>query len=202
LRNSSWNMQSKFYWLIIVLFLSNIAYAQKPEFFREDLSFGLDTAFFSVNGDYYFRNSSAEYHTYTIVFPVRSTNSVKPIDTILVFDHTDDDRMLKVSVKDTLATFVLDMSPHSEKIIKIIYRQRHDGKKARYILTTTKLWEKPFNKADYNLVVKKNIEITDFSIKPDSKIDFGDAVIYYWKREHYLPENDFEINFYLLKDNK
>lgn len=181
------------------MFSSAFLYTQKLEFFREDISFGIDSAFFTVNGDYYFRNSSDVYHSFVVVYPVRSNNTATPIDTIMVFDHGDMTHALKVDVKDTLATFVLKMLPHSVKMMKIIYRQRHNGHEARYILLTTKFWEKPFENASYNLVVNKNIKINDFSIMPDNSVDFGETMIYYWKREHFMPEKDFEFRFSLLK---
>ncbi|MEI6749499.1 MAG: hypothetical protein WCM93_10100 [Bacteroidota bacterium] len=188
-------MRIKMSFLLIVLHIAAFVHAQRIEFFREDISFGIDTTFFTVNGDYYFRNSSDNSHSIVIAYPVRSNGTLKPIDTIMVFDESDMAHALKVEVKDTVATFAVKIPPHSFKTLKIIYRQRHNGKEARYILLTTKFWDKPLEIANYNLVIQKNIRINDFSIKPDNSVDFGNTMIYYWKREQFMPAKDFEIKF-------
>ncbi len=192
-------MKFKLCFLLLVVDASLSAYAQKPEFFREEISFGIDSVFFTVNGDYYFRNNSNEYHSYVIVYPVRSNNTPRPIDTIMVFDRNDMAHPVRVHMKDTLVTFTLNMAPRSVKTIKIVYRQQHTGNEARYILLTTKFWQKPLESASYNLVVNKNVKIDKFSIVPDSAVDFGDTLIYYWKKEKFMPENDFEVRFSLLR---
>jgi hypothetical protein len=192
-------MQIRIPFLFIVLNIATFTHAQRIEFFREDISFGIDTVFFSVNGDYYFRNSSDESRSFVIVYPVRSNGTAKPIDTIMVFDQADITHALKVDVKDTLVTFAINMPPHSVKTLKIIYLQRHKGNIVRYILLTTKFWDKPLEIANYNLIVKKNIQINDFSLKPDNSIYFGETVIYYWKREQFMPAMDFEIKFNVVK---
>lgn len=94
---------------------------------------------------------------------------------------------------------MLHMLPHSVKTVKILYRQRHNGAEARYILLTTKLWDKPLETANYNLVVKKNIKVNQFSINPDSSVAFGETQVYYWKRENFMPTKDFEISFNLVQ---
>lgn len=184
--------------LLIFLGTDNLIWAQKPEFFREEISFGIDSVFFSVSGDYFFRNISDQPRQYIIAYPVRSNNTPKPIDTIMVFDQDNPAQLLKVEIRDTLVNFAITLLPHSVKTIKVFYRQRHNQREVRYILLTTRFWEKTFEKADYSLAVKKNIRIDDFSIKPDSKVDFGETEIYYWERENFMPEKDFEVKFTLL----
>lgn len=181
----------------ILLCINNIISAQKPEFFREEISFGIDTAFFSVDGDYYFRNSSDKFHSYTIAYPIPGNSSEDPIDMISVFDQDDPANPLKIDIHDTIVNFLLKMPPQSVKTIKVFYRQRHNGHFARYILLTTKWWEKPFESAAYNLTVGKETDIHDFSIKPDKSIVFGETEVFYWERENFMPECDFEIKFTL-----
>lgn len=192
-------LRNRSIWVILLLlFASTFVSAQKPEFFKEDISFGIDSLFFSVNGDYYFRNTSDDIHKFVVVYPVRSNDTSKPIDTIMVFDLGNPGGILKVDVKDTLATFAISLPPHSEKTVRVFYRQRHNGKEVRYILLTTKFWNKPFERADYSLAVGRNIKINNFSLKPDKSVDFGETVIFYWERENFMPENDFEVKFTLL----
>ncbi|MEI6061750.1 MAG: hypothetical protein WCR72_13670 [Bacteroidota bacterium] len=80
-------MQVKYCVLLLVLYIAIPAYAQKIEFFSEDISFGIDSVFFLVNGDYSFRNNSGESRSMVIVYPIRNNNTTKPFDTILVFNN-------------------------------------------------------------------------------------------------------------------
>ncbi len=190
-------LQFHLFFLLIFIGFNQLIQAQKPEFFREEISFGIDTLYFTVSGNYFFRNASDDKRKYIIAYPVRSNNTSKPVDTIMVFDAENPGQLMKVLVKDTLAIFEIVISPHSVKNIRVFYRQYHNKSEVRYILLTTRLWDKPFEQAEYNLTIRKNIKIDAFSINPDSRVDFGETEIFYWKRENFMPEKDFEVKFAL-----
>jgi hypothetical protein len=100
-----------------------------------------------------------------------------------------------MTISDTLGRFMINLPPYAYKMIRVFYRQRHNGTAARYILLTTKNWNKPLEDARYSLVIRKNIVIDQFSIAPDRSVDFGDTTVYYWKRKNFMPERDFEVKF-------
>lgn len=178
----------------LLLIFQNL-FSQDFDFFKEEIVFEIDSVFFTVNGDYYFRNNTGKDVSPLISYPVRSNDSRPPFDTIMVYDQSDPSTPVRVKIIDTAALFTIHLPPHAEKMIKVVYRQRHDGSGARYILLTTKLWNKAFEDARYSLVVRKSIVIQEFSFAPDRSVDFGDTTIYYWSRKNFMPEKDFEVRF-------
>jgi hypothetical protein len=181
--------------LLPIFFITQTLFAQSFEFFKEEIVFEINPVFFIVNGDYYFRNTTSRAISPTISYPVRRADPGKPFDTIMVYDQADLANPLKLKIVDTVAIFTVHLPPNAEKMIKVTYRQRHNGTDARYILLTTRFWNKALEDVRYSVVVMKNITIKHFSIAPDKSIDFGDTTIYYWKRKNFMPEKDFEVQF-------
>jgi hypothetical protein len=181
--------------LLSVLLLTRTLVAQSFDFYKEEISFGIDTVFFSVSGDYYFRNNTGRTLSPEITYPVRRCTPGKPFDTVMAYDISGSGLPLKMTISDTLGRFMINLPPYAYKMIRVFYRQRHNGTAARYILLTTKNWNKPLEDARYSLVIRKNIVIDQFSIAPDRSVDFGDTTVYYWKRKNFMPERDFEVKF-------
>ena len=180
----------------IALVLTSLSLsAQRPEFFKEELEFGLDSVWFSVKGDYYFRNPSSKGIKPMIFFPVARSEGYPSIDTILIMDTSDPAHQLDVTVKDTIAGFMIDLPAFSEKRIMIYYRQRHNGREAKYILLSTKSWGKPLEKAVYHLLSDKKFHFSYFSLTPDNILDFGSVTIYSWERSNFMPDSDFIFRF-------
>jgi len=170
-------------------------FSQQIDFYREEITFELDSLFFTVNGDYYFRNTSDNLLSPKVTFPIASSGSQRLLDTIMVFAQENLANPVPVTLKDTLARFTINLPPESERMFKVIYRQRHNGSAAKYILTSTNFWKKPIEDARYSLVVPHYIDITGFSIPPDSDTNFGDRRIYYWKKAQFMPDKEFILSF-------
>ena len=182
--------------LFFFLFLCpGFVVGQRIEFFKEELVFTLDSSFFSVNGDYFFRNPSNSPLNYKIFFPVSKTPGYKAIDTILVYDISEPNQPLIVGIKDSVASFSLSFVPFSEKCVRIFYKQHHNGSRARYILMTTQNWQKPIELGKYSLITRKNISILHFSILPDRSEDFGESRLYFWNKYQFMPDRDFVFDF-------
>ena len=183
------------YWgLLIFLFFSSSVRAQL-DFFHEELEFGIDSVSFSVKGNYFFRNQSGREIKPVIYFPVGKTEGKNPIDKILVFDQKDPGHPYRVHVVDSVADFELAIPAFGQKQIVLYYRQQHDGKQVRYILTSTRHWKKPLEFASYKLVIQKNIKIRKFSMKPDKVSDFGNTRIYSWEKKNFMPTGEFTVLF-------
>ncbi|MCK9616475.1 MAG: DUF4424 family protein [Lentimicrobiaceae bacterium] len=190
-------MPIKYQYLIVsaLLVFALKSNAQSLDFFREDLTFEIDSACFYVQGDYYFRNNEKRPREIDILYPVPKNDYTKLVDTIMVFDQKNISKPLDLSVKDSVFSFKLFLNPVSTSILKVFYRQHHDGKSCRYILLTTQKWGKPIENARYSLVVKQNIKIISFSYPPDSMKQFGDSIVYFWDKKNFMPDRDFIIYF-------
>ena len=190
----------KIFLLLSFLLLTQTLIAQSFDFYKEEISFGIDPVFFSVSGDYYFRNNTGRMLSPEITYPVRKSAPGKPFDTVMAYDVSGQALSLKMTITDTIALFKINLPPYAHKMIRVIYRQRHNGTEARYILLTTKKWNKSLEEARYSLVIRKNIIVDHFSIAPDRSVEFGDTTVYYWKRKNFMPDRDFEVKFRVRRD--
>jgi len=91
-------------------------------------------------------------------------------------------------------SFVIQLKTDEEKAFHIVYRQKVRDH-ATYILTSTRYWGKPLEKAFYQLTVPVDLQITGFSYPPDYQDNKTNDRIYYWFRENFMPDKDFEIKF-------
>ena len=181
--------------LLLTCIFPLFLYAQRIEFISEDLVFTIEPVFFTVNGDYCFRNPSNSLLTNRIYYPVAGNTGFNPFDSIMVFDISSPSVPLIVEIKDSIANFAMTIPPFSEKCVRVFYRQRHNGIVARYILTTTKNWGKSLESAKYTLTSGKNMKLTWVSIPPDNESEFDDMRLYTWKRAQFMPEADFVFTF-------
>lgn len=179
----------------LLLFFAGKVFSQQVDFFREEISFELDSLFFTVNGEFYFRNNSDQLLSPMVTFPIGRVEGEKQLDTILVFAQEDLVNPLPVQIRDTIVKFTIYLPPGEERLFKVLYKQRHNGHSARYILTTTAFWKKPLEHAAYSLFYPGYIMIRSFSIPPDAKRDFEGARIYTWTRRAFLPTKDFQVDF-------
>ena len=184
--------------LLCLFFYSGFTYltAQNSvSFFEEHIDFNLDSTYFSINGIYSFYNSSNETVNKKILYPFAV--QVNMIDSIKVID-LNGLAILKYSFIDNAISFNITIPPKDTVDLNIFYRQKSSNKNT-YILTTTRAWGKPLDKAIYTLTTPKSLSIDSFSYKPDSNRVVDDKRLYFWQKYHFLPKLDFDIVIDKLK---
>lgn len=174
--------------LILILFLVipvNLLAQQKLEFIGEKIDFAINSDRFSVNGIYYFSNSSEQEIKQTILFPFS-----KNTDSVIVkrvFNLTYSDNLSFQELNNAVA-FKLLVLPNDTVKVNIAYSQ-NTVKENIYILESTQTWGQALKKADYSLTFDTSVEIDSLSYEPDSL----DNNVYYWKREDFYPNENFKV---------
>ncbi|MFP4471885.1 MAG: hypothetical protein ACLFPE_14470 [Bacteroidales bacterium] len=180
--------------IFVLLMMTVVLQAQDVEFFREDLEFRLRVDEFSVNGLYYFRNPAAHPVKQVLFYPFPDEALYGKVSEVFA-TQLPDSASCFISRTTTGAMIRLEIPPKYEKVLRIGYTQHPPGNFAKYIITTTQNWEKPFELANYVLIVPDDLEIKSFSIPPDDFVDQKNATIYSWKRKDFMPQVDFEFTF-------
>jgi hypothetical protein len=157
--------------------------------------FSIDSAYFTVKGTYYFRNTTNRPVSVSILYPVSKSGSMKAIDTLIVYDNQNPGVPLRTFDRDTLYTFQMEIAASGSKDYTIAYRQKHNGNTAKYILTTTSFWGQPLEEGKYDLWIPDYIRINEFSYPPDNFTEFDGEMIYHWEKTDFMPDNDFIIRF-------
>jgi hypothetical protein len=179
--------------LTICLLLPWKVFSQEIQFYRENLTFRIEDSCFMMSGLYYLRNLGDTSREIDLFYPLPHDSLHGSVDSILLFsvDTNEEITDFRRTKKGLLFTTKVD----STASLHISYRQKLLGSKARYILTTTKHWQQPLEKAEYHLIVPGNIRITSFSYPPDEKEETGMYIIYRWQREYFIPDRDMVFSF-------
>ena len=182
-----------------VLFYGISGFSQKIDFFREDLTFKIDTALFVVDGLYYFRNNTGAEVKQMLFYPFPDVEEFGEIAFIKITKVGDTVSQLATQTTKG-ALFKVLIEAHKEIPFHISYGQKLKSKQAKYIITTTQKWGKPFEEASYRLEVPSAIVVTSFSIQPDSVFFENKFQFYNWKRRDFMPETDFDFEFKLRNE--
>ena len=176
------------------LLFSLNCFSQKISFFREDLDFKLSNEVFEVDGLYYFRNNTNQEIRQMLFYPFPDVEKYGEIKYISITIENDTTSMLATQSAHG-ALFKVLIKSNEEVAYRIKYGQKVKGNAAKYIITTTQKWEKPFELADYSLKFPAQIVIDSISIAPDSVEKTPDFCKYYWLRYNFMPVCDFDIFF-------
>ncbi len=181
--------------IIILLFLpSHFSISQNLEFFREDLRFKLSDAYFYVDGDYYFRNKLDTSLKVRLKYPFPDEHLYGKVDSVFCINGASGSDCTGISINQKYMMFNMDLKPNEEQIVRIGYRQEINSNTALYILTTTQLWNKPFDMVNYTLTVER-YKIDSLSYVPDKVEMIDNTTIFYWHKKDFMPDKDFIIKF-------
>lgn len=177
---------------ILLLIFSSSGFSQEISFFAEDLKFSLNQDRFEVDGLYYFRNNTSKEIKRMLFYPFPETAVYGPITHISIRKEGDTTSMLTRQTNEG-CLFKLKIPPHGEVVYRIGYGQEMQGNEAKYIITTTQAWDAPFEMAKYQLVFPKSLKTLKSTLPPDSIATGVENVFYFWKRQNFMPNKDFEF---------
>ncbi len=182
-----------FFLLTFIIFYTHLQ-SQHLDFYREDLSFKIKDNYFYVNGDYYFCNNDKDSINQVLFYPFPTDSLYGTVDSIKIIDLKKQSNLDYKTGNDGVF-FIVKLNPYGVNKYNIRYRHKLLGKKAEYILLTTKQWRKPFEQVNYKLIVDDTINIQSISYKPDSSSTTNNKTTYIWHRENFMPDNNMIIVF-------
>ena len=180
--------------VIILIFICRVLYGQRADFFKEDITFRLDSVHFSTEGYYWFSNTSDKPVHSNIYYPFPNFSNEK-IDSVHIFNISAGADVKYIKEEDHGISFNLFLGPNDTVLFQIGYRQKLQSDSAVYILRTTKGWGKPLNTAEYNLIISKNFVIKKFSYPPLKSYNIKNKKIYIWRMKNFMPIYDMIFHF-------
>jgi len=148
-----------------------------------------------VDGFYYFCNIDDSKMNRTLFYPFPQANHYGKIDSVFVIDQQNTSKKVDFKMHEKGLSFKILIEPDASAIYRIGYRQKLKNYKAEYILTTTQLWGIPFEQVNYTLEFPKEYLLDSISYMPDSLREESDKYIFYWHKENFMPEKNFEITY-------
>lgn len=179
----------------IILFFSINVYCHPLEFIREDISFTINDSFFYVDGIYYICNVTDKPVNNILYYPFPVDSLYGIVESVLIYNLTDTIPVKIIKRKENGFSFKVSLEPFRIGKYRIYYRQKLDGNKAEYILTTTKYWGKPLQTANFQLEIPNHIKIDSLSFEPDSIYVNQDINKYFWQMTDFMPDKNFIIIF-------
>ena len=166
---------------------------QEISFYKENITMKIELDYFYVTGIYYLKTTGDNSITLVYPFPVDSLYGAA--DSIFIFNLTENSQIEPLSIRSNSLAFKADIGETNKLDILISYRQQLLGNRAEYILESTIGWRKPFEQADYQLIIEPGIEIISFSIPPDESIKTDEGTVYYWSKTNFMPTVNMIFEF-------
>jgi hypothetical protein len=150
----------------------------------------------SVSARYYFRNTSDRPVRQVISYPF-------PVDrfhlyprVVRVWEETSEGlRPMGFVHHDRSVRWSMRFDPREDKLVRVDYIQDIASPHARYIVTTTKYWERPIELAEFEFRVPVSLDSVRLSFEPDRRSVSGDTVVYYMRREEFMPDEDLDVTW-------
>jgi len=185
-------MLSKLKFILIFLFVFSFLFGNDLEFFREDLNFKIKDNYFYVDGIYFFKNQTSKKIKRVLFYPFPTDSIFGTVDSIKAICLKDSLNKILNSKPNGFLFCVEIESKHIGKY-NLCYRQKLLSNKAEYILTTTQLWQKPFEEVNYQLIIPQYIKIDSLSYLPDNVKTVENKCIFYWHKENFMPSKNMII---------
>ncbi len=197
-------LKSRFSKIIIIaaflLILPWHSNSQGMTFVRENISMRLSENYFYVTGQYTISGDGTNGKS--LLYPLPVDALYGNVDSIYIYDLNANESISPIKIEKEMVVFKFDFNGENETIIQISYRQRIFSNKAEYIVKTTKYWSKPLVKADFQLVVPNNLQITNFKHEPDMFSKLDHEHIYYWEFYNFMPDKNMEFVFDKAKSDE
>ena len=169
--------------------------AQVPDFYREDLTFILDDSSFTVTGVYYFLNESDENEKVDMLYPFPQKDVYGQVSDVYAYISGTPLKNALLHYSDNAAIINLEVKAQSVTMLRIGYTQQLLGGKAEYFLTSTNTGGKSLKEVNYTLVAPENMQIDSLSYPPDFSNTKSGKTIYYYHKEDFMPDREFEVFF-------
>ncbi len=181
--------------LLPAFLLAAPVFAGNLDFVKENIYVSLrlpDTM--CVTGEYFFAAKDGSVLTTSVVYPF-------PVDSTIAFPHA-------IRVTDKAGPVAFQSHPDQAMILipvtigkgdtgttTVVYRQRLNGNTGRYILTTTKSWQKPLGKSNYSVTVPSRAVLTFMSYESDTVYQRNGSLVYSFTKSDFMPARDLVFSF-------
>jgi len=177
---------SRFACILLLIQLPWLLLSQdRLQFVGERIDFELNSSRFSINGIYFFANSSDREIHQAIFFPFgQGADSIQ----VKRVYHINGNHKIDYQLNANGIGFKIVVLPHDTIDVNIAYSRKTKPENI-YVLKSTRAWGKALQSAKYSLTVEKSVKIKSVSYSPD-RIDGN---IYYWNKKDFFPMEDFVV---------
>lgn len=156
-------------------------------FSREEVSLRVRPGTLEVAANYHFQWPGPDTVRARISYPF-------PLDSVHAFPDSVAFPGRKFELADSAAGFWMRFRPRSEDSFQAWYRQPLRGNQARYIVTTTRQWQRPIDLARFRVEVPLSLGAR-LNYQPDSTTTTDSSIVWYFARREFWPSEDIVITW-------
>jgi hypothetical protein len=167
---------------------------QLIQFIREEIDVQVLGDSCLVTGTYHFRNVTGEQVAQELLYPFPGKNELPPPARMEATNLTTGERvMLRRVAQGDVFTVVLP--PRGESAYRVRYVQTTPSDRMIYMLTTTRHWNRPLERAAYSIVVPRQYTLTSLSIPADTTFTSPSGRTYQSKKVNFMPTQDLVLQW-------
>ena len=178
--------------LVVLVFLISTACRREPagpvHFAREEVELNVRPGTLEVTGTYHLNCESEAPIAGVILYPF-------PIDKAHAFPESVDIRGSRFAASDTAVTFTMRFRPGEEDSFIAWYRQPLRGGAARYIVTSTRKWNRPIDTARFRVTVPFDLPDARLNYRPDSITRTDSTLTWHFTRRRFWPSEDIIVTW-------
>ncbi len=165
-------------------------------FYREYVVVEPSTRVCRVNGLYFMRNLTDRTLEMGFDYPFPVGGPYAFPYQVFVHEVTDEgERAMGFVPGERSVTFRMRFGPGEERRFRVRYAQQIRGGRATYIVTTTRLWERPIELAEFEIRIPPELEDVSLSFDPDSSATRNDTTVHYLREIDFYPDEDIVITW-------
>jgi hypothetical protein len=163
-------------------------------FEREHIRLWVQPAGVRVDGTYHFRNEFSTARVVPLLYPFPVDASHPWPTRIVVSSATGDTLPFSRPCSDAILLRV-EMPAGGVGSIRVVYDQPSLDGTACYILTTTRVWERPLDRADFEIHIPSGIELESIAYDVDEMVERPTERVYLFRREGFMPTQDLCVSW-------
>ena len=179
--------------VIYIFCLSNLL-SQSLEFFQEEIEITAAKENCIVQGTYYFKNTNPEKIVKMIYYPFCLNDFLSYPDSIQVVDLIKNTN-IAYRKHGKGVSFPIHLDGKSITILKVIYIQKTSANQMEYILTTTRQWGKPLEKADFTIKIPLSYQLKYCTFDYNYRKKNNQYNIYRITKEQFYPDKNLKIRW-------
>jgi len=168
--------------------------AQTVEFAGESINVRIHDSTCELEGVYTFRNSGPSPADRAIFYPLLRTGDLPYPDSVAVMDDVTGDRMHFEPAREGIL-FHLEVRPERPRRIRIWYRQQTPARRFEYILTTTRSWGKPLDRAEFHIQIPESLRLLSCSPPCDTREQVDRVTVYHVLKRNFMPVSNLAITW-------
>jgi hypothetical protein len=148
----------------------------------------------SVNGTYCLVNPSVDHFAQMIFYPFPVDSTMKYPFSIVVHQKDSIDT-IPYSKKADGIFFFIDVEPKKSALFKVVYSQQVKGQNGKYILLTTREWNRPLRRSNLMISIPDKSGLTYISYDVDTVFSTNKRLNYQFKFKDFMPSKDMMFSW-------